>query len=98
MANLGDMPRVTLYSACLSGWLNIRVTSEQHVPQVPETRNVSIVSQNVCVSRSNFVARYKVSEVAKLGDIEGTCHVALEMSPSLASLKITEKDNLLDSC
>ncbi len=45
MAKLGDMSRVTLYSACLQGWLNMRVTSEQHVLQVAEARNVSVVSQ-----------------------------------------------------
>ncbi len=29
--------------------------------------------RNICVSlATNFVARYKVSEVAKLGDTEGT--------------------------
>ncbi len=39
-----------------------------------ETRNVSVVSQkNLRVSlAANFVARYKVSEVAKLGDSEGS--------------------------
>ncbi len=27
-----------------------------------------------CLSLQNFVVRYKVSNAAKLGDIEGTCH------------------------
>ncbi len=40
-----DMLGATLYSAYLWGWLNMRKTSEQHVPRVAETRNVSVVSQ-----------------------------------------------------
>ncbi len=40
---------------------------------------------NICVSlATNFIARYKVSEVAKLGDTEGTSVVVPDMSPSLA--------------
>ncbi len=41
--------------------------------------------KNICLSlTTNFVARYKVSEVVQLGDIEGTdINVARDMSPSL---------------
>ncbi len=39
---------------------------------VAETGNVLLSPGNICVSfATNFVARYKVSEVAKLGDTEG---------------------------
>ncbi len=70
MAKLGEVSHATLFSACIR-----RVTSEQHVPRVAETRNVSVVSQKHLVSlAANFVTRYKVSEVAKLEDVEGKCY------------------------
>ncbi len=71
---------MTLYSACLPVWLNMRVTSEKHVPQVAKTRNAL---RNILVSlATSFVARYKVSHVAKLGDTHH--NVVRDMSPSLA--------------
>ncbi len=77
MAKTGDMSRATLYSACLPGWLNMRVTSEKHLPQVicmSQRQKMFLLSpRSICVSlATNFVARYKVPEVAKLGDTEGT--------------------------
>ncbi len=78
MAKLGNLSRATLYSACLPGLLNMRVTSEQHVPRViirmSQRQEMFLLSpRNTYVSlATNFVARYKVSEVAKLGDTEGT--------------------------
>ncbi len=64
--------------------INMRVTSEQHSalppPRVVET-NASVVSRNVCVSlATNFVSRYKVSEVAKLGN-------ACDLSPKTFFVK-----------
>ncbi len=51
MPKLGDMSSATLYSASLPGWLNMRVASEQHVPRVKETRNVSVASvKHLCLS------------------------------------------------
>ncbi len=50
--------------------------------RVAETRSVSVVSEkNLRVSRYNFFLLLQVSQVAKLGDIEGT-----DMSPSFARL------------
>ncbi len=40
VAKLRGMSRATLYSVCLPGWLNIRVTSEQHVPWVAKLGNI----------------------------------------------------------
>ncbi len=79
------LSRATLNSACLPGWLNMRVTSGQHVPRVicmSRRQEMFLLSpRNFCMSLpAIFVARYKVSEVAKLGDTEGTsmpCHVAM---------------------
>ncbi len=48
------------YLSCLPGLLNIRVTSEQHVPRVAETRNVSVVSQ-----KHLRVSSYKFCRAAK---------------------------------
>ncbi len=33
VAKLGDLSYATLHLACLPGWLDMRVTSEQHVPE-----------------------------------------------------------------
>ncbi len=47
---------------------------------VAETRNVSVVSQRLCMSlATNFVARYKVSEVDKLGATEECLVVAIAL-------------------
>ncbi len=77
MAKLGELSRATLYSTCLLGWLNMKVTSKQHVPRVicmSWRQEMSLLSpRNVCVSLAiNFVRCYKVSEGAKLRDAEGT--------------------------
>ncbi len=52
LAKLGDLSRVTLYSAWLPGWLNMRVTSQQHVPWVicmPWRQEMFLFSQrNIC--------------------------------------------------
>ncbi len=77
MAKLGDLLRATVYSVCLPGWLNMRVTSEQHVPRIicmSRRQELLLLSpRNICVSLAiNFVVRYKVSEVAKRRDTEGT--------------------------
>ncbi len=69
MAKLEELSRAS--------WLNMRVTSEQHVPQLifmsRRQEMFLLYPRNICVSlATNFVARYKVSEVAKLGDTEGT--------------------------
>ncbi len=77
MAKLGDLSRATLNSACLPGWLNMRVTSEQHVPRVicmSRKQEMLLLSpRNICMYlATNFVARYKVSVVANLEDTEGT--------------------------
>ncbi len=60
VAKLEDMLHATLYSACPLGWVNMRVTREQHVPRVEETRNVCHVSQ-------------KHLRVVSEDDIKGTC-------------------------
>ncbi len=40
---------------------------------------------SIIVYQKHFcVSRYKVSEVAKLEDIKGTCHVVRDLSPSSA--------------
>ncbi len=74
MAKLEDFSRATLYSACLPGWLSMRVKSEseQHVPESFAYRGDQKCF--CCLPEtlaSNFVARYKVSEMAKLGDTGG---------------------------
>ncbi len=50
----------------------MRVTSEQYVHQVAETKNVSfdglLFPGSICVALAkNFIAHYKVSEMARLG-------------------------------
>ncbi len=79
---------MVLYSVCVPGWLNTLVTSEQHDLRFSETSNVSVVSQKrLRVSRYKFVARYKVSKVVYLGDIEGHVtreNVLRDMPPSSA--------------
>ncbi len=54
VAELGGLLRAILYSACLPGWLTMRVSSKQYVPRLAETRNVSVVSQKQRVSSYKF--------------------------------------------
>ncbi len=88
IAKQGDLSRATLFSVCLPRWLNMRVTSEQHVPRficMSWRQEMFLLSpRNISVSLAmNIFTRY--SEVAKLGDTEGTSmFVARDMSPNLA--------------
>ncbi len=86
MAKLGDLSHATLFGVakCLPGWLNMRVTSEreQHVARVicmsQRQEMLPLSPRNICVSLAiNFVALFKASEVAKLGDTDVT-----SMSPA----------------
>ncbi len=63
---IGNMPRAALYSTCLPGWLNMRLTSKQNVPRVTETRKVSVVSQkNVRISPYKFCHALMFPSLAK---------------------------------
>ncbi len=85
MAKLEDMLRATLHSACLPGWLNMQVTSEQHIPKSKRQKVFLLSTRNIWDSLAiNFAVRYKVFQLAKLGDIEGTRdNVDCDMSLSL---------------
>ncbi len=73
-SNYRDISRPTLYSTCLPGWPNMRVTGNKHVPELGRPDMFLLSPRNICVSLAkNFVAPYTVSEVAKLGGIEGAC-------------------------
>ncbi len=65
------MSLAKLYLACLPGWLNMRMTSP---PSREDKQCFFFLTETFAFLATNFVARYKVSEVAKLGDIEGTWH------------------------
>ncbi len=88
MAKLGDLSRVTLYSACLLGWLNMRMTSEQHASShlhVVDTRNVSVVSQkHLCVSCYKFCLALQSFRGGWTGSHGGDISVTCDMSHSLA--------------
>ncbi len=76
MAKLGDMSRATLYLACLPGGAKHASDRPATCPPSHGDKKCFLLSpRTISVSlAATFVARYKVSEVAKLGDIEGTCH------------------------
>ncbi len=90
VAKLGDMSHSTYYAAFLPGWLNVRVTSDQHVPRVKEARNVSVVSLKhlqcfslqIASRASKFLrwlnwetSRGHVTNVNAVRDVPPTCHV-----------------------
>ncbi len=65
---LGVSPRVAKHAS------DKRETCpSSHLMSLAETKNASVFPRDICVSLdTNLVARYKVSEVGKLEDTEGT--------------------------
>ncbi len=61
MAKLVDMWRAALYSPCLQGWLNMRVTSEQHVSRAicmsQRQEMFLLFPSNFCVSLATNLSR-----------------------------------------